>query len=128
MVKAFAGVDLDRGFTLMGAAIDQINEIGTAAARVSTFMGAIPTVKDNEFDLDSWGIPGLGTLLSAKDIRPFAESDFEKTRKMFDRFERPEFRVSAYLLLARMILDPEQDCSCSCPATAAEPGKSTPKN
>jgi len=54
------------------------------------------------------------------------EADFEKTRKTLDRFERPEFRVSAHLFLARMVLEPENDCSCSCPNP--NPAKSAPQN
>jgi hypothetical protein len=127
LAKAFAAVDLDRSFALMGAAIDQINELSNAAARVSAFMGVMPILKDGEFELQSYGIAGVGTVLSG-DIRPLVEADFERTRKVFDRFDRTEFRVSAYLFLAQMILAPEKDCSCSCPNTAANPTKSTPQN
>jgi|GEM_PF-2337522 len=129
LANAFAAVNLDRSFALMGAAIDQINELSNAAARVAAFMGVMPSLKDGEFELESFSsVAGVRTVLS-KEIRPLIEADFEKTRKIFDRFERPEFRVSAYLFLARTILQPEDDnCSCSCPASVANPGKAAPQN
>jgi hypothetical protein len=133
LANALAAVDLDRSFALMGAAIDQINELSNAAARVAAFMGVMPSLKDGEFELESFSsvtggqIPGVREVLS-KESHPLIEADFERTRKMFDRFERPEFRISAYLFLARRVLQPEDDCSCSCPESAADPAKTAPKN
>ena len=134
LATAFAQVDLDRSFALVGAAIDQINELANAAAKLSNFIGPLPEMKDGEFELESSGmpgiemVPGMRTILS-RQIRPLAAADFEKTRKTFDRFERPEFRFSAHLFLGRMVLEPaDQDCSCSCPGPAANSPKSAPKN
>src|SRR5215813_13674588 len=42
LATVFATVDLDRSFALVGAAIDQINELANAAAKLSAFMGPLP--------------------------------------------------------------------------------------
>ena len=72
-------------------------------------------IRDDEFSIDgSFNNHYLETL-SAKDIRALALADFNKTREMFDRLQRPEIRIAADLLLARSILQPESqtdDCTC----------------
>jgi len=120
LANAFSKVDVDRSFALIGAAIEQINDISNATARMANFGSTFIPLQDGEFEIDSHiGVPGVDLILS-REIHALAEADFEKTKKTLDKFERPEIRISAYLYLARTILEPADDCSCSCPVPATK--------
>ena len=112
---AFAELDADRSFAIIGPIMDQINELLAATALTANFGMGIETIRDDEFSIDgSFNNHYLETL-SAKDIRALALADFNKTREMFDRLQRPEIRIAADLLLARSILQPDSqtdDCTC----------------
>jgi len=121
--QAFAMADPDRGFALLSTTMDEINELVEATARVANFVSFGAEIKDNEFDVGSpSGIPGIETLLS-RDIKAFAVADFARTRTLLDRLQRPEIRLTAYLDLSRSILEPERDCSCSCPTPVKKQNK-----
>jgi hypothetical protein len=115
LAGAFSRLDPDRSFALISSAIDQINDLMDAAARVANFIPSPVTMKDNEFAIDSYNrVPfGLG-ILSSRDIRTLGQADFDKTRKMFDRFQRPEMRVAAYLFMSQSVLEPEAPDDCTC--------------
>ena len=123
LALAFSTPDPDRSFSLLNSAIDQINDLLEATARVANFVSFSVSIKDNEFDMESHTIvPGLSALLS-RDLKKWAELDFAKTKSMLDKFQRPEIRVSVYLGLSSAILEPEPDCTCSCPSPVKKPNK-----
>lgn len=114
VARAFSEVDVERSFALHTSAIDQISELMEAFAKVADFTHSPISIKDNEFEIESYRtVPGLGVLLS-QEIKNLAETDFERTRRMFDRFPRPEIRVAAYLHMAQTILEPEEKRDCTC--------------
>jgi hypothetical protein len=113
---ALAEVDADRSFAIINSAIDQINELLTATALIASFDYSPSTIKDDEFAIDSSSTTRYGlSVFSSKYIRTLAQVDFNRTRDTFDRFQRPELRMNAYLLMAKSILEPEpsfDDCTC----------------
>ncbi len=118
LAMVLSSVDPDRGFTLLTSAIDQINELMEAMARVANFFSLSVSIKDNEFNIASErNVPGLSALFS-RDLEKLAESDFARARGLFDKFQRPEMRVAAYLGLSSAILDPKPDCTCISPSPA----------
>jgi len=127
LAETFAVADPDRSFALLSSTIDQINDLMDATARVANFISWSAPIKDNEFDIESkTGVPGLDMLLSQR-VKTLAAADFAKTRSLFDKFQRPEIRVAAYLYLSRVILAPPPDCSCSCPNPVKKTDKPTDK-
>jgi hypothetical protein len=123
LAETFAVVDPDRSFTLLSSTIDQINDLMDAAARVANFISPSASIKDNEFDIESYGsVPGLDMLLSQR-VKTLATVDFAKTRSLFDKIQRPEIRLAAYLHLSRVILEPERECTCTCPNPAKKQDK-----
>ncbi len=115
LAETFAVADPDRSFALLNSTIDQINDLMDATARVANFVSWSAALKDNEFDIESQsGVPGLDALLSQR-VKTLATADFAKTRSLFDKFQRPEIRLAAYLYLSRVILEPERECTCTCP-------------
>jgi hypothetical protein len=117
VAEAYSAIDVDRSFALFSSAFDQINELLKATALIANF-GGLPTtiMKDDEFVIESSSIVpyGFGTF-SSRTIRTLAQADFDKTKEMFDRLQRPEVRVAAYLFMSKSILEPEpavDDCTC----------------
>jgi len=120
-------MDPDRGFSLLNSAIDQINDLMEATARVANFVSFSVSIKDNEFSMASQSnVPGLSAVLS-RDLVRLAESDFARARGVFDKFQRPEIRVAAYLGLSSAILEPKPDCTCSSPNPAKKTSKPADK-
>lgn len=116
-------MDPDRGFLLLNSAIDQINDLMEATARVANFVSFSVSIKDNEFSIASQSnVPGLSALLS-RDLVRLAESDFARARGVFNKFQRPEIRFAASLGLSSAILEPKPDCTC----TSANQVKKTSK-
>jgi len=113
---ALSEFDADRSFAIIGSAIDQINELITASALLANFGSSPSMIKDDEFVVDSYSnIPFGFSALSSRDIRTLAQVDFNRTREMFDKFQRPEIRIAAYLLISGSILEPPltlDDCTC----------------
>ena len=112
----FASLDPDRSFAILGSAIDQINELMAATAVVANFGPSRLSMQGEEFRLNSsFNIPHGFANLSARDVRTLSQVDFNKTKGLFDRFERPEARLAAYLLMSQSILAPPpavDDCTC----------------
>lgn len=116
IAEAYSAIDADRSFALFSSAFDQINELLRATALISNF-GVLPMmIKDDEFVIESSSIIPYGFVtFSSRSIRTLAQTDFDKTKEMFDRLQRPEVRIAAYLFMARSILEPEPpagDCTC----------------
>lgn len=113
---ALSELDADRSFAILGSAIDQLNELISASALIANFGSSPGLMKDDEFVLDSsLTIPFGFSSLSSRNVRKLAQVDFNRTREIFDRFQRPEIRIAAYVLMSGSILDPPptmDDCTC----------------
>jgi hypothetical protein len=116
LAGAMAEFDANGSFALLDSAIEQINELMTAAALIANFDYSQSAIKDDEFSIDSSPASRYGfSALSSRDIRQLAQVDFERTRETFSRFLRPELRLSAYLSMAKSILEPQPLDDCTCP-------------
>lgn len=120
-------MDPDRGFSLLNSAIDQINDLMEATARVANFVSLSVSIKDNEFSIASQiNVPGLSALLS-RDLVKLAETDFARARGVFNKFQRPEIRFAANLGLSSAILEPKPDCTCASPNPVKKTSKPADK-
>lgn len=114
LADAYSEVDPDHGFALVTGAIDHINELIAASAVVANFGPMTTKLEDDEFDIDSYTPAAYGFSMLSKDtIRRLAGIDFDRTKAMLERFQRPEIRIAALLKLSDSILGPpEEDCTC----------------
>lgn len=114
LADAYSEVDPDHGFALVTGAIDNINELIAASAVVANFGPMTTKLEDDEFDIDSYTPAAYGFSMLSKDtIRRLAAVDFDRTKAMLERFQRPEIRIAALLKLSDSILGPpEEDCTC----------------
>jgi hypothetical protein len=125
----FASLDPDRSFTILASAIDHINELMAATAVTANFGPSRAAMEDEEFRItSSLSIPYGFAGFSPRDVRNLSQVDFKKTKELFDRFERPEARLAAYLLMSQSILAPPptvDDCTCQQRLKRAKGGAST---
>lgn len=114
LADAYSEVDPNHGFALVTAAIDHINELIAASAVVANFSGMPSKLENDEFEIDSYTPASYGFSMLSKDtIRRLAVVDFERTKGMLERFQRPEIRIAALLKLSDGILGtPDEDCTC----------------
>jgi hypothetical protein len=114
LADAYSEVDPNHGFALVTAAIDHINELIAASAVVANFSGMPSKLENDEFEIDSYTPASYGFSMLSKDtIRRLAVVDFERTKGILERFQRPEIRIAALLKLSDGILGtPDEDCTC----------------
>lgn len=107
VASGYAMVDPEQAFARFEALIASTNEIIDAGVKIAEFIdvsGAM--VKDNEIKVGVLGGPMAGeirnlTSMAGAPIRSLAEYDLVRTQALTDRFDRPEARVLAKLLVLR---------------------------
>jgi hypothetical protein len=110
LATGYASADPDMAFTLLGDTISRANETINAFIKVGEFMD--PTgeiIEDGEVQLGAFGgnmVRGITGELGQADltIQMLARADFGKTRDLTNKFDRPEVRVLAKMLVIRAVL------------------------
>jgi hypothetical protein len=115
LASGYAATDPDKAFPLLDDTIGRTNEVLASAIRVAEFVDTgEDIVNDGEFQVGSFaGGPGGGMvrgLMSAltgfdTTLKLLAKADFDRTRALTDRFERPEARVQAKMMVLRSLLE-----------------------
>jgi len=107
VASGYAMVDPEQAFPRIEGLIASTNEIINAGVKVGEFFDVTgEMVEDNEVNVGAFAGPmGTGVLkaLSIADVplRKLAEFDLARTRALADRFDRPEARVLAKLMILR---------------------------
>lgn len=107
LASGYVFVDPEQAFPRFEALISRLNELIGAGVKLIEFIDVQgDTVKDGEIKLGSLGgLTGLGILriTSGADLplRRLAEFDLPRTQALADRFDRPEARVLAKILILR---------------------------
>ncbi|HEY0378863.1 MAG TPA: hypothetical protein VGC87_18255 [Pyrinomonadaceae bacterium] len=106
VARAYAPLDASRSLAILEPVVDQLNELLAAGVLLGGFF-AEEFVRDDEIMMEilitvSSGIPSeyLG------DVGTLSHADFDRTRALADRFQRPEVRTIARLLVAQSVLTP----------------------
>jgi hypothetical protein len=99
----YCQVKSDRCFTMMEPIIRKMNELVSAATKLSGF--DINYLRNGEWNMTAEG--GVGSLLTmlAKNAVYFAMCDFDRAVALSSQFERREIRMMAQLKLAQGLLD-----------------------
>lgn len=107
VASGYAMVDPEQAFPRIEALIASTNEIINAGMKIGEFIDVSgEMIQDNELKIGAFAGPmsaGLMSGMSIADmpIRKLADFDLDRTRALADRFERPEARVLAKLLILR---------------------------
>jgi hypothetical protein len=114
LAAGYASVDPDRTFVILDELIGRCNEVIVSAIRTAEFIDTNDEiVVDGELQIGGFAsgpgsamVKGLTTSLSGFDsvLTTLAKADFQRTRELTNRFERPEARVLAKMLVLRAVL------------------------
>lgn len=107
VASGYAMVDPEQAFPRIENLIASTNEIINAGVKVAEFID-VPgeIVEDNEVKIGAFGGPMGASMLRQMSIanvplKKLAEFDLDRTRALADRFDRPEARVLAKILILR---------------------------
>ncbi len=110
LVSGYASADTYRAFPLLEDLIGRANETINAMIKVGEFMDASgEIINDGEVQVGAFGgsmIRGLMGEMGMADptIQALSKADFARTRELTNRFERPEVRMLAKMIVLRAVL------------------------
>jgi len=110
VTSGYAETDPDRAFLILEDTIGRANTIISAFVQVGEFIDVTEEmISDGEAQVGAFGggmIRGLGKELGIAEatIDKLAHADFAKTKALTNRFDRPEVRVLAKMLVLRTVL------------------------
>lgn len=107
VAEALAALDLKRSFDVLELGIPQLNEILAAAAVVNGFEAEV--FREGELPLQ--GGSELGNMVARYgwELGSLAKLDFDHARMTADKFQLPESRLLAKLLIAQRVLGGQQN-------------------
>lgn len=109
LVLAYALVNPAKAFAIIEPIIDRANDEISKLMLLDKVMKN-GFVKKNEIILSMPGIPMDFALFKyGKGVSAMANADFNRTKAAADRFQRPELRVMARLLLAQALLHNQEE-------------------
>jgi hypothetical protein len=123
LATGYASADPDAAFPLLEDTISRVNETIEAFVKVGEFIdisGEI--IDDGEVQVGALGAAAVRSFtgeLAAADItlQMLARADFAKTRGLTNKFDRPEVRVLAKMLVIRSLLGPKTPIKPPMPTT-----------
>jgi len=116
VARGYAMLDASRSLAILEPAVDQVNELLAAGVVLGSFFME-ELVQDDEIRMEPLiDISDSFFTLYVAYVHVLARADFERTRALADRFQRPEVRTIARLLVTQSVLMPG--------APAAKPGGS----
>jgi hypothetical protein len=110
LAAGYASVDPERAFPVLDDTIGRANELIAASIMLAEFIDVNEDIiVDGELQVGAFGgsmVRGLTNELGMADstLKQLAEADFQKTRDLANRFERPEVRVLAKMMVLRAVL------------------------
>jgi len=114
LASGYAAADPDKAFPILEETIARANDTLAAFVKVGEFVDvAEEMIQDGEVQVGVFGgqmVRGLTKELGMADatIQVLAHADFTKTKNLTNRFERPEIRVLAKMMVLRAVLNPKK--------------------
>lgn len=127
LASGYAAADPDKAFPFLEDIIGRANETLSAFIRVGEFIDISgEMIHDGEVQVGAFGgsmVRGITGSLGMADatVLHLAKADFEKTRSLTNRFDRPEVRTLAKMLVIRAVLRPQAKDKDN-PVNSAETG------
>jgi hypothetical protein len=117
LAGGYAQVDADKAFPVLEDAIFRINDTISAAVKIAEFMDTgNEIIEDGEVQIGSFGggmtrdlLRGLGAIDTT--IRSLAKADFTRTKALTNKFDRPEARILAKMLVLRGIFGEKKEAA-----------------
>ncbi len=117
LAGGYAQVDADRAFPILEDAIFRLNDTISSFVKVGEFMDTSnEIIEDGEVQVGSFGggmarqlLSGLGATDAT--IRSLAKADFARTKALTNKFDRPEARILAKMLVLRGIFGEKKEAA-----------------
>ncbi len=107
VIRASAFVETSQGFDLLENTMPAINDLIAAAIIVDDF-NQYGATRQDELTFDTMQRQSLRGFPQAVEVlRKFAESDFDRTAAIADKFSRNDVRAFVRLQIAQALLDPK---------------------
>lgn len=111
LASGYAQVSPEKAFPILENSIYRLNETVSAFVKVGEFMDVGGEIIENgEVQVGSFGggmtkdlLRGLGQTNNA--LEQLAKADFPRTKNLANRFDRPELRILARMLILRAVFD-----------------------
>jgi len=110
LTSGYASVDPEKAFPMLEDLVNRGNDLIDASLKIAEFVDVTEEiVSDGEFQLGAFGgnmIRDVTRALNMADstIQNMSRSDFQKMRSLTNRFDRPEIRVMAKMLVLQSVL------------------------
>jgi hypothetical protein len=116
LAAGYSSTDTDRSFSILEDTVGRSNDVIDAAVKIAEFMDTNEEILvEGELQLGGFGasgsmIKGLTNTLAGFDttLQLLSKADFQKTRDLTNRFNRPEVRIFAKMLVLRAVLGKQQ--------------------
>jgi hypothetical protein len=111
LAAGYATVDPDKAFPILDDLIGRVNDLIFSSVRIVEFIDVSEEmVTDGEFQVGAFGgsmVRSLttGLVMADSTVKLLAKSDFQKTCALAERFDRPEVRVLAQMIVLRAVLE-----------------------
>ncbi len=105
LANAYASVDANRAFIILENMVYRLNGVINAYVSYMEFTGNGRIVENDELVMNSRNRQFTNYFkFSTETLKKLAESDYARLRSLSDKFERPEIRIEARLLIAEALL------------------------
>ncbi|MGA9995380.1 MAG: hypothetical protein WBP93_08200, partial [Pyrinomonadaceae bacterium] len=111
VAQGYSVVEPSRSFPILESVVDQLNDLVAAGAVLASFLDEDgEMMKDEEIKIGSLnGLVKSSVMQYAGEVTELARKDFDKTMIAANRFQRPELRVMAHLLIVQSVLQPQKN-------------------
>lgn len=112
LASAYAQVDAEKSFPILETAVYNLNDTIAAFIKVGEFIDTNGEImEDGEVQVSGFGGSGItrellgGLGASQPTLRALAEADFARLRNLSNKFDRPEVRILAKMLILRAVFN-----------------------
>jgi hypothetical protein len=127
LASGYSTVDSDRSFSILEDTVSRGNELINSAVKVVEFIDVTEDIMtDGELQVGAFGndmVRNVTKQLVGADstLQTLTKIDFDKMRAITNRFDRPEVRVLAKMMVLRAVLGNKQPASAV--KTTAKPAQ-----
>lgn len=111
LASSYSQIETERSFPILESVIPNLNDTISAFIKVAEFIdvgGEI--IEDGEVQVSGFGGGGLpreltgAMMMSGPTLKSLAESDFNRTRSLTNKFDRTEVRILAKMMVIRSVM------------------------
>jgi hypothetical protein len=109
IARAYLMIEPAAGLEIIETAVRRLNELSTAAEALDGFLQQEKSFKDGELMLRTGFVSNTIYQPVAGILGPSARLQFDRTRAVVDRIEKPGLRLLGYLRMAAGVLSPQSN-------------------